>query len=459
MEKDLVIIGAGPGGYTAAIEASKCGRKVTLIEKENKLGGTCLNYGCMPTKSLLHVAREIDGLKSLQTNHLATFDNFSINYENIINLSREHVEKLNEGIKFLMKKNNVEIINATAGFISNGKIKIFNKEENIQAEITANDFIISTGSIPREIPNIKINGTTVHNSKTFLLNKKMPRRVLVIGSGAIGLEFASFLNAVGSDVTIVEYMDKIMPQADSTISNTLKRILEEKGMKIFTSSQVIEFHSNDKIIAKIKNKKEQIFDIEANACLVAIGVTPNIDGLELENTDISTNERNFITVNEKMETTAPHHFAIGDVIGMPTLAHVAMYEAKILVNYLCNLNNKLLKRNIPLCSYTIPQVASVGITEDMAKEKNIDYKSVRIPFLANGKAVVSEESQGLIKLIFDPKSNIILGCHILQNDATELLPEIILAMNEGITIKQIANSIHAHPTLSEILSDACALVG
>ncbi len=456
MEKDLVIIGAGPGGYTGAIEASKLGRKVTLVEKEN-LGGTCLNFGCMPTKSLLHVAHQIKAINELKKNNIAMFGDVAINYENIINISREHVKKLEEGVNFLMKKYNIEIIKGTASFLSDKKITVSSLELDALEEITANDFIIATGSLPKNLPNIPVNGINVHNSRTFLLNKKFPKNILIIGSGAIGLEFASFLNAIGAQVTIVEYMDRIMPQADSTISNTLKRVLEEKGIKIYTSSQIINFSSDNKILAEIKNKKEEVITFEGDSCLIAIGVIPNIDNLNLKNTTIKTNEKNFIEVNEKMETTAPHHFAIGDVIGMPTLAHVATCEARILVNHICNIESRLSKKNIPLCSYTIPQVASVGITEDEAKQKNISYKSVRMPFLANGKALVSEGSQGLIKLIFSPESKKILGCHILQENATELLPEIVLAMNNELTVNDIKESIHAHPTLAEIISDVCAL--
>lgn len=449
MQKDVIIIGAGPGGYTLAVELSKQGRKVTLIEKDN-LGGTCLNYGCMPTKSLLHSASNIIAIKESIKNEQTNISDFTINYEKIIDDSRKQVETLKNGIDFLMKKNKVEVIKGEATFISNGKLKVTSENETIELE--GNDIIIATGSYSRTIPNIEVNNTNVFTSKSFLLNKVQPKNILIIGSGSIGIEFASFLNAIGTNVTVVEMAPNIMPLQDSTISNTMKRYLKDKGMVFYTSATVSSFENDGKTIkATIKTKDDKEEALEFDSCLVSIGVIPNTKNLELENTDIKLTDRGFIEVDNKLQTTTPHHFAIGDIIGAPTLAHVAIQEAKIVTSTICNLPCNYTKENIPLCTYTIPQVASVGITEDYAKQNNIAYKTARFPFSANGKAIVSCEEEGMIKLIYDPESLKILGCHLIQKEATELLGEVVLAKNLGLTLKDIEKTIHAHPTLSEAI--------
>ena len=457
MQKDLVIIGSGPGGYIAAIECAKNGRKVTIFEKEI-LGGVCLNFGCMPTKALLHSAKEILGLKNALKNEKIYLSDFKINYEKIIQTSRERITTVRDGLSFLMKKHNIEVITAKAEFKSDNELTI-TYQDKTQDTVTFNDLIIAVGSTPRELPNIKVNGKNIHNSKTFLTNEKMPQSALVIGSGAIGLEFASFLNALGVNVTILEALDKVMPQADSTISNTLKRLLQDRGMTIFTSANITKFENvDDKIVnVTFTDKKGQEISSSFDMCIASVGVIPNTKNIKLENTKVEVTDRGFIKVNEKMETSSKHIYAIGDVIGAPTLAHVASREALIASYAICNIESKLNKNVIPYGTYSFPQVASVGLTEEQAKEKGLNYKSVRMPFSANGKAVVSESEEGLIKLIYDADTRKILGCHIIQEDAVELITEIVLAINNDLTIDDISKTIHSHPTLSEIISDVCRL--
>ena len=457
MEKDLVIIGSGPGGYIAAIECAKNGRTVTIIEKAN-LGGICLNFGCMPTKALLHSAKEILGLKNAIKNGKIDAIDFKINYSKIINSSRESISKIRDGLSFLMTKNKIEVINATACFKNDKEVEL-TYSDNSKDTITFNDLIIATGSTPRELPNIKVNGKNVHSSKTFLTNETMPKNALVIGSGAIGLEFASFLNALGVKVTILEALDKVMPQADSTISNTLKRLLQDRGITIFTSASITKFENiNDDIInITFTDKKGVENSLTFDTCIASVGVIPNTKNIGLENTSVNVTERGFIIVDNKMKTTASNIYAIGDVVGAPTLAHVASREALIASHAICNIESNLNKDVIPYGTYSFPQVASVGLTEEQAKEKGLNYKSVRLPFAANGKAVVSESEEGLIKLIFDADTRKILGCHIIQEDAVELITEIVLAINNNLTLDDITKTIHSHPTLSEAISDVCNL--
>lgn len=489
MQKDVIIIGSGPGGYIAAIECAKRNRKVSLIEMGD-IGGVCLNYGCMPTKALLHSAKEVLSVRNAKERSIISLDDFTINYPKIIQNSREKVLKLQDGVRFLMKKYNVEIINAKATFKSKNEVELeINNLENGNLDknnldkisgkgtITFNDAIIATGSTPRVLPNILVNGINVHNSKTFLVNEKMPKNVLIIGSGSIGLEFASFLNALGVNVIIVEALDKVMPQADATISNTLKRSLQNRGITIHTSSSISSFENknNDIIDVVIKNKKDEEISFKVDMCLVSIGVVPNTKDLGLENANILLTERGFIKVNDDMQTSTANIYAIGDVIGLPTLAHVASREALIASASLCSSSNKcdsecdnkcsnennteskFNKNVIPYGTYSFPQVASVGLTEEQAKAQDLPYKSVRIPFSANGKAVVSDEDEGLIKLIYDTETKKILGCHIIQENAVELITEITLAINNDLTCDDIAKTIHAHPTLSEIIAEVSAL--
>lgn len=457
MQKDLVIIGSGPGGYVAALECAKNGRNVTIIEKAD-LGGVCLNFGCMPTKALLHSAKEIIGLKNALKSEKISISDLKIDYAKIIQESRENIKKVRDGLDFLMKKNKIEVISATARFSSDNLLTITYPNESTDT-ITFNDVIIATGSSPRELPNIKVNGKNIHSSKTFLTNERMPQNALVIGSGAIGLEFASFLNGLGVNVTVLEALDKVMPQADSTISNTLKRLLQDKGITIFTSANITKFENIDDntINVTFKDKKDVENTLSFDICIASVGVIPNTKNLGLENTRVKITERGFISVNEKMQSESPNIYAIGDVIGAPTLAHVASREALIASKNICNIDCKLNKDVIPYGTYSFPQVASVGLTEEQAKEKGLNYKSVRIPFSANGKAVVSNEEEGLVKLIYDTNTRKILGCHIIQENAVELIAEVVLAINNNLTLEDITKTIHAHPTLSEAIYDVCRL--
>jgi len=445
---DMIVIGGGPAGYVGAIRAAQLGKKVLCIDKD-RAGGTCLNWGCIPTKSLLRNA-ELYHLMSHKAADLGLkFDNLSYDWSKVISRSRGIADKLAGGIEFLFKKNKIAYVLGDASIKAPGKIEVKKTDGKTESH-DAPHILVTTGVATRELPNFPFNGTTVVGSKQAMVLAQQPRSVIVIGAGAIGIEFAYFFNAFGTKVTVVEMMPNILPVEDTEISQTLEKSLVKQGLTILTSTKVTATevtHKGVKITVEGKEKQT----LEADVCLVAIGVVPIVPG----GIELQKNERGYLAVDENYQTNIPGIYAAGDIIGPPWLAHVASWEAKQAVEGIFGHGAKPQKIDVfPGCTYCQPQVASVGLTERAAKEKGLKFKIGKFPFQASGKALAVGEIEGYVKLIFGEKHGEILGAHIIGAEATELIAELGLAINLEATIEEIEGTIHAHPTLSEAIHEA-----
>lgn len=452
--RDLVILGSGPGGYVAAIRASQLGRKVTIIEKES-LGGVCLNWGCIPSKALLRSAQLYHDMKRAKDFGF-TVDKIGVQFEGIISRSRDVAGKLSGGVSYLMKKNKVEVVVGT-GTIQKGKVIRVKDSKGQETSYSYKDIIIATGARARNIPGIEPDGEVIHTYRTMLEYKRQPEKVLVVGAGAIGMEFAYFLNTLGSKVTVVEMLDQILPVEDEEVARTLENHLKKTGMEIHTGCAVEGIKkSGKKVSANIKSKQGSTA-WEGDLLLMAIGVLPNTENLGLEDAGVKT-EKGYIKVDEFMRTNIPNHFAIGDVTGAPMLAHKASHEGLVAAEAACGkLAHPMRHDNIPGCTYCQPQVASVGFTEKALKEKGIKYRVGKIPFSAIGKAIAIGEPEGFIKVLIDEQVGEVLGVHILHAEATELIAEAVaIRTHEGIAAS-VLDTIHPHPTLSESVAEAMAL--
>ena len=452
--KDLIVLGSGPGGYVAAIRASQLGRQVTLVERDS-LGGICLNWGCIPSKALLRSAQLYNDFK-----HAASFGfetgPVKFDFPKIMSRSRDVAGKLSAGVTFLMKKNKIEVVKGSGKFEGGNKLSV--TDSNGRSTILSyKDVIIATGARPRPLPGLEIDGEVIHTYRTLLENKRLPQKMLVIGAGAIGIEFAYFFNSLGVQVTMVEMLDQILPLEDTEIAQNLEKIFTKNGMIIKTSTSVSDIKKSGKTVSatiKSKNGEEKW---SGDACLVAIGFIGNTDNSGLEKTGVTV-ERGFIKVNEFLKTNVPNHFAIGDVVGAPQLAHVASHEGIIAAEAACGKAKHPMKYdNVAGCTYCQPQVASVGLTEKAAREKGIKYRVGNIPFSAIGKAIAIGEQDGFVKVIIDQDVGEVLGVHILHAEATELITEAaIIRSHEGVAAS-VVETIHPHPTLSESIMEAMAL--
>lgn len=452
--KDLVIIGAGPAGYTAAIRASQLGRKVTLIEKD-LLGGTCLNWGCIPSKALLKSAELLTEIKNASRFGIKV-SGFEVDFPRIIERSRQVTQTIGRGVDFLMKKNNIEVITGFAKLAPQNKVLLQPSADSPLTELAYTDVILATGARPRLMPNFEPDGEVLHTSRTILASKKLPESLLVIGSGAIGVELAYFFSTLGVKVTLVEMLDQILPLDDSEIAAELQKILTRRGMIIKTASKVSAIkRTKDTVTAMISTPTEDISWV-GDSCLLAIGVVPNTEEIGLEEAGLSLSN-GFIPVNEKMQTSLPHCYAIGDITKPPLLAHKAAHEGLVAAEVASGMDAVMHYDNIPACSYCRPQVASVGLTEGKLQEAGLEYTVSKIPFLAIGKAQATAETEGFVKLLTSPKDNTILGVHILHPQAAELIAEACQVRTANGTAQDLLNSIHAHPTLSEALSEAAAV--
>jgi dihydrolipoamide dehydrogenase len=452
--RDLIILGSGPGGYVAAIRASQLGRKVTIVERE-ALGGVCLNWGCIPSKALLRSAQLYNDMK-----HAATFGfetgPVKVDFGKIIDRSREVAGKLSGGVSYLMRKNKIEVISGNGTLDKGNKLSV----TDAQGKTTAYEFkdiIIATGARPRPLPGVEVDGDVIHTSRTALEYKRLPQKLLMIGAGAIGVEFAYFFSTLGTQVTMVEMVDQILPVEDTEVAQTLEKIFVKNGMQIKTSTAVENLKRSGKTVSATLKGKTGEEKWSGDACMIAIGVLPNTESIGLEKIGIETN-RGFIKVNEFMQTSIPHHYAIGDVIGPPTLAHKASHEGIVAAEVACGKSKHPMRYdNIPGCTYCQPQVASVGLTEKAAKEKGVKYRVGKIPFSAIGKAIAIGEQDGFIKVLVDEEVGEVLGVHILHAEATELISEAaIIRSHEGIA-SSVVDTIHPHPTLSESMMEAMAL--
>lgn len=445
---DVIVLGSGPGGYVAAIRASQLGLKTAIIEKES-LGGVCLNWGCIPTKALLKSAQVFEYLKHADSYGL-TVKEFDKDFGKVVERSRGVAEGMSKGVQFLMKKNKIDVINGL------GKIKPGKKIDVDGKEYSADHIIIATGARSRELPNLKQDGTKVIGYREAMSLKKQPKSMIVVGSGAIGVEFAHFYNSMGTEVTIVEFLPNLVPLEDEDVSKQFERSFKKAGIKVMTNSSVEKLDTSGKLVkATVKTSKGEE-TLEAEIVLSAVGIASNLEGIGLEEVGIVT-DKGKIMVNDWYQTNIPGYYAIGDVVPGPALAHVASAEGITCVEKIAGLHVEPIDYgNIPGCTYASPEIASVGMTEKQAKEAGYELKVGKFPFSASGKASASGEKDGFVKVIFDAKYGEWLGCHMIGAGVTDMIAEAVLGRKLETTGHEVLKTIHPHPTMSEAVMEAVA---
>jgi dihydrolipoamide dehydrogenase len=448
MKYDLIVVGGGPAGYVGAIRAAQLGKKVACVEKE-RAGGTCLNWGCIPTKSLLRNAELFQLMQKRAADFGFHFDKLSYDWPRIISRSRSVADKLAGGVEFLFRKNKVDYLRGEAVIPAAGKVTY--KDRDGKEETIEGDYIlVATGVVAREMPGLPVNGKTVVNSHDAMIIDPQPKKLIVIGAGAIGVEFAYFFNAFGTEVTLIEMLPNVLPVEDTEISVALERSLSKQGIKIFTNTRVASAKA-EKGQVRVSLEGKQAQELQADCALIAIGVSPIVPA----GVSIALDKKGFISVDDRYQTNIPGIFAAGDVIGPPWLAHVASWEAIQAIEGI--FTKGFQPRSVteyPGCTYCQPQVASVGLTERAAKEQGFKFKVGKFPFSANGKALAAGEAEGFIKLLIAEPHGEVLGAHIVGPEATELIAELTLAMKLEATYEEIEATIHAHPTLSEAVHEA-----
>jgi dihydrolipoamide dehydrogenase len=445
---DIIVLGSGPGGYVTAIRASQLGFKTAIVEKEN-LGGVCLNWGCIPTKALLKSAQVFEYLKHAEDYGLKVTD-AERDFDAVVKRSRNVADGMSKGVQFLLKKNKVDVID---GF---GKLKPGKKIDVDGTEYSADNIIIATGARSRELPNLPQDGEKVIGYRQALTLKEQPKKMIVVGSGAIGVEFAYFYNSMGTDVTIVEYLPNIVPVEDEDVSKLVERSFKKSGIKVMTSAEVTTVDtSGEGVKATVKTSKgEEV--LEADIILSAVGIKTNIENIGLEDVGIVV-DRDKVIVNDFYQTNIPGYFAIGDITPGPALAHVASAEGILCVEKLAGQHVEALDYgNIPGCTYCTPEIASVGITEKQAKEQGLDVKIGKFPFSASGKASAGGNKEGFVKVIFDAKYGEWLGCHMVGAGVTDMIAEAVLGRKLETTGHEVLKTIHPHPTMSEAVMEAVA---
>ena len=453
MDFDLIVIGSGPGGYVAAIRASQLGLKTAIVEKES-LGGICLNWGCIPTKALLKSAQVFEYI-----NHAADYglkvSGGEVDFDSVIKRSRGVADGMSKGVAFLMKKNKIEVLMGTGKLKSKGTVTVTGAD-GAAKDYTAKHIILATGGRSRELPNIKQDGVKVIGYRQAMVLPKQPKSLIVVGSGAIGIEFAYFYNALGTQVTVVEFMDNIVPLEDEEVSKTLLRSLKKQGLNILTSSTVESVDSSGELNkVKIKTPTGQI-ELEAEIVLSAVGISTNLEGLGLEENGVKT-DKGKVLVDDFYKTNVEGVYAIGDIVKGQALAHVASAEGIICVEKIAGHHPESLNyNNIPGCTYCSPEVASVGYTEKAAKEAGYELKIGKFPYSASGKAAAAGAKDGFVKLIFDAKYGELLGAHMVGYNVTEMIAEIVVARKLETTGHEIIKSVHPHPTMSEAIMEAAA---
>jgi len=453
MKYNIIVLGSGPGGYVTAIRASQLGFKVAVIEKEN-LGGVCLNWGCIPTKALLKSAQVFDYLKHASDYGL-TVSSFDKDFTAVVSRSRGIADGMSKGVQFLMKKNKIDVIDGF-GKMKPGKKVAVTAADGKVTDYDADHIIIATGANSRELPNLPQDGVKVIGYRKAMTLEKQPKSMIVVGSGAIGVEFAHFYNAMGTDVTIVEFLPNIVPLEDEDISKQMERSMKKAGVKIMTNSSVERIDTSGKgVKAFVKTAKgEEI--LEADILLSAVGIKTNLENIGLEEVGIAT-DRDKILVNDFYQTNIPGYYAIGDVVPGPALAHVASAEGITCVEKIAGLHvDPIDYGNIPGCTYATPEIASVGMTEKQAIEKGYDLKIGKFPFTASGKAKASGTPDGFVKVIFDAKYGEWLGCHMIGAGVTDMIAEAVVARKLETTGHEILKAIHPHPTMSEAVMEAVA---
>jgi len=451
-EYDLIVIGGGPAGYAGAIRAGQLGKKVACIEME-RAGGTCLNWGCIPTKALLKSAELYQKIKKAEIYGISVKD-VTFDFAKVMERSRGVASQMAKGVEFLFKKNKVDYIVGKGQISAPGMVSITEGEQKGKFLKTKN-ILIATGCKMRRIPGLEYDGTQVMTSREALAITALPKSVVIVGAGAIGIEFAYFFNAFGSAVTVVEILPQVLPVEDEEISKTLQRSLEKQGIAFRLGAKCDNYRVSESSVKVTVTQGDKTEELEANALLSAIGVTANLEGVLAPNVKLEL-DRSYLMVDDDYQTTVKGIYGAGDIIGPPWLAHVATFEAVNAVNGMFGHGKAKRVKNFPGCTYCQPQVSSTGLTEKAAKEKKLDYKIGKFPFTASGKAVASAESEGFVKVISDAKTGEIYGAHIIGSEATELIAEYGLAIHLEATVEEIHQTIHAHPTLSEAVMEAAA---
>ena len=449
---DLIVVGGGPGGYVAAIRAAQLKMNVAVVEREH-LGGICLNWGCIPTKALLR-SSEISHL----LHHLDAYgfkaDNISFDLKKVVERSRKVANQLSNGVKFLLKKNKVTVFDGHAKLAGKGKLAV-TKDGKPVADLTAKHIILATGARARALPGLEPDGKLIWTYKEAMVPPAMPKSLLVVGSGAIGIEFASFFRNMGADVTVVEVMDRVLPVEDEEISAFARKSFEKQGMKIHTSATVKALKKGaDNVTATIEaGGKTQ--ELTVDRVILAVGIVGNVENLGLEGTKVKV-EKAHVVVNEWLETGEPGVYAIGDLVGPPWLAHKASHEGVLCVEKIAGIKglHPLDVSNVPGCTYCMPQVASVGLTEKAAKAKGRQVRVGRFPYIGNGKAIALGEPEGMIKTVFDAKTGELLGAHMIGAEVTELIQGYTIAKNLETTEAELMHTIFPHPTLSEMMHES-----
>lgn len=456
MNFDLIVIGTGPGGYVAAIRASQLGMKVAVVEREN-LGGICLNWGCIPTKALLKSAQVFEYVQHAE-DYGIKIGSSKVDFGGMVSRSRGVADGMSKGIQFLMKKNKITVINGNGKLLRGKKVEVTDADGK-KAEYTANHIIVATGARAKQLPNLPIDGKKIIGYREAMTLAKQPKRMVVVGAGAIGVEFAYFYNSIGTEVTIVEFMEQgLVPREDKDISKELGRIFKKKGVKVLGNTAVETVDTKGKVLkVNVKNRKTGKEEtIECDIVLSAAGVTPNTENIGLDVLGVET-DRGLIKVNEFYQTNVAGIYAIGDVIAGPALAHVASAEGIICVEKIAGMNPHAMDyNNIPGCTYCVPEVASVGYTEDAAKEAGYEIKVGKFPFSASGKAKAAGAPQGFVKVIFDAKYGEFLGAHMVGMNVTEMIAEVVAARKLETTGHEIISTVHPHPTMSEAVMEAAA---
>ncbi|QNL22163.1 dihydrolipoyl dehydrogenase [Hyphobacterium sp. CCMP332] len=450
---DLIVLGSGPGGYVAAIRASQLGMKVAIVEKES-LGGICLNWGCIPTKALLKSANVFEYIQHSQDYGIKVGSS-SVDFKGMIGRSRGVADGMSKGVQFLMKKNKIDVIMGFGKLLKGKKVEVTDDKKK-KTSYEAKNIIIATGGRAKELPNLKIDGKKVIEYRKAMSMDTQPKSMVVVGSGAIGVEFAYFYNSIGTKVTVVEYLDRIVPNEDEEVSKQLERIYKKAGMEIMTSAEVTGVDTKGKgCKVSVKTKKGDQ-TIECDVVLSAVGVATNLEGIGLEEVGIK-HEKGHIAVDDYYKTSVDGYYAIGDIVKGPALAHVASAEGITCVEKIAGHSPEPIDyNNIPGCTYCSPEIASVGYTEKAAKEAGYEIKVGKFPFSASGKASAAGAKDGFVKVIYDAKYGEWLGAHMIGANVTEMIAEVVAARKLETTGHEILKTIHPHPTMSEAVMEATA---
>lgn len=451
MNYDVIVIGSGPGGYVAAIKSAQLGFKTAVVEREN-LGGICLNWGCIPTKALLKSA-QVYNYVSHASNYGVAAQPITPDLEAMVTRSRGVAETMSKGVQFLLKKNNVDVITGTGKVKPGKKVEVANAEGEV-AIYEASHIIIATGARSRNLPNLPQDGKKIIGYREAMTLPQLPKSMVVVGSGAIGSEFAFFYQSIGVKVTLVEFMPNIVPNEDEDVSAQISRSFRKMGMKVMTSSSVEKVDIDGDVCHVTIQTKKGTEVVDADIVLSAVGVITNLENIGLEEVGIEV-ERTKIVVDDYYRTNVEGYYAIGDVVHGPALAHVASAEALVCVEKIAGENPTPVNyKNIPGCTYTTPEIASVGMSEKAAKEAGYEILVGKFPFTASGKATAAGSRDGFIKIIIDAKTDLILGAHLCGDNVTEMIAGLVVARQNGLTAKQVAGSVHPHPTLSEAIMEA-----